>query len=98
MIEQTLKQFKRWLGSKHCPIGNCFVIPYSNGWFFKLVVDVFKPSIQRWSFCVCQGFKTFICQNISPIYLLFCVWQWVITPHKSTFFNVGHFYHLIFTF
>jgi len=28
MIEQTLRQFKRWLGSKHCPIGNCFVIPY----------------------------------------------------------------------
>jgi hypothetical protein len=29
MIEQTLRQFKRWLGSKHCPIGNCFVIPYN---------------------------------------------------------------------
>jgi hypothetical protein len=29
MIEQTFRQFKRWLGIKHYPIGNCFVIPYN---------------------------------------------------------------------
>jgi hypothetical protein len=49
-------------------------------------------------FCVCQGFKILICQNISLIHLLICIWRWVITPHKSIFCFVGHFDHLLFTF
>jgi len=35
--EQTLRQFRTWLVSKHCTIGN----------HLKLVVGAFKPSIQE---------------------------------------------------
>jgi hypothetical protein len=39
----------------------------------QLVVGAFKPSIQDGVFCVHQGFKTIISQNISPVHLPLCV-------------------------